>query len=355
MMKSINKFIFSLIAVVSTVVSFVPKNAFPATLNLLTWDAYISPEATAAFQKETGVEVVIHPVLSDVELQEKLRLEPGKYDVANPGDYMTAALIRDGALDRFEALKLSNFPNVGDAWRMRSYDPRNLYSTPFQWGATSFVVDGDRYKGDIDTYKTLFDPPPELQGKAGLLKGASALVNAALIYLRLPACSIDEEHLAQVRGMLLRRFAGGEILTASNAVEKLAGPNLVASTAWNGDAYKARRLRPGLRFAYPREGLVVFSDALVIPAGAPNRADALKFIDFMLRPEIAALQTNFTGYANMVRGSDAFISPELLDAPEVIVPTSVAVNFQQYCETEVQAKHDALLEQTIREISVDPR
>ena len=71
-----------------------------------------------------------------------------------------------------------------------------------------------------------------------------------------------------------------------------------------------------------------------MPRGARNRAAALRFIDFMLRPENAALQSNFTRYANAVRGSDAWMAPELLSAPEVIVPSHVRIRFFRACDSE---------------------
>lgn len=343
----IKKKIFIALFAATTTLTVWSGGVFAGVLNLLSWDGYIAPSTLEAFKRETGVDVVVHTILSDAELLDRLRKEPGKFDVANPADYMIPALLHDDLIDRFEPLRLNNFANLNDAWRVRAYDPRNLFSTPFHWGTTSFIVDGARYQGDIDTYKILFDPPPELRGEAGVLKGASALIKASLIFFGRPTCSVDPDHLAQVRAMLLTRFASATVLTASDALDRLSAPGLAVAVAWNGDAYRARGKRPALRYAYPREGVMVFSDALVIPKNAPNRAAALKFIDFMLRPEIAAMQTNFTGYANAVRGSDAFINSDLLDAPEVIVPTSVNISFQQYCDNDVQMIHDSLLEEIL--------
>lgn len=319
-------------------------------VHFLTWDAYTAPAVIDAFKRETGIDVVIHPVLSDAEMFDRVKREPGKYDVVNPADYMTAAMIREGLLEKIEPHNLPNFANLDDAWRARSYDLRNQFSVPLHWGTTSFVVDSSRFKGDVDTYRVLFEPPAELRAASGILKGASSLIKAALIYRGLPTCSVDKAHLAQIRALLLERFAGATIVTASDAVERLADPALLLSVAWNGDALRARLKRPALRFAYPREGVLVFSDTLASPKGARNPAGAKKFIDFMMRPDIAAAQSNFTRYANAIRGSDAFIDAELLDAPEVIVPTSVDVSFQQYCAPEAQFVHDALMEEVLTEL-----
>lgn len=338
------------VAAAFAVMSFlapVGGGAVAETLRFLTWDEYTSPTMIAAFRRETGIEIVVEPILSDAELLERVRSHPERYDVINPGDYLVPALIRDGLLDRFEPVNLPGFSNLAEAWRARSYDSGNQYSIPFHWGTTSFVVDGDRFRGDIDTYDVLFSPPPELRGPTGILKGASTLIKASLIHLGLPTCSVEPDHLARIRSLLVDRFKGATVLTATDVVDRIAKGDLRMAIAWNGDALKARGIRPALRYAYPREGVMVFSDALAISKAAPNRAGALKFIDFMMRPENAAMQTNFTRYANAIRGSDAFIDPDLLDAPEVIVPTSVDISFQQYCADDVQLVHDALLEEVL--------
>ena len=90
-------------------------------------------------------------------------------------------------------------------------------------------------------------------------------------------------------------------------------------------------IRASLRYAYPREGVLVWADALVVPKGAPHKAAALAFLDFMLRPENAALQTNFNHYANSIRDSDTLLTPDIAEAPEVIVPSTAKILYLSYC------------------------
>jgi spermidine/putrescine transport system substrate-binding protein len=65
---------------------------------------------------------------------------------------------------------------------------------------------------------------------------------------------------------------------------------------WNGDMYKASQENSKLNFIYPKDGFVIWVDNFAIPKGAPHRDNAYKFLNFMLRADIAkaaALDNNF--------------------------------------------------------------
>ncbi len=316
-------------------------------IRFLTWADYLAPEVIAAFEKESGTRVVIVPIHSSNDLLRGLTGGPGHYDVSTPLDYQMSLLIRSGAVEKIEGPSLANFANVEQGWRGLPYDRTNDYSVPFMWGTTSFVVDTDVYKGDIDTYSVLFNPPAELKGRVSLLVGTAEALRMGLIHLGLPPCSKDPAEIRRALD-LFRPLINPELVsTISTVIPILSGDRAAIGQAWNGDALRARLKKPSLRYAYPREGTFIWSDTLVVPKGAPNREAAIAFVNFMLRPENAAKQSNFTRYANAVSGSDAFLDPVLLEAPEVIVPSSVKLNFREFCDNSVVASYvdawDALL------------
>ena len=53
---------------------------------------------------------------------------------------------------------------------------------------------------------------------------------------------------------------------------------------------RAREAKNGVDIAYaiPKEGAMIWIDMMAIPADAPHPGNALKFIDYILRPEVAA-------------------------------------------------------------------
>ena len=317
-------------------------SAWGAELRVLTWSSYLSPKVVERFERETGVRVHVDTVTNYVDLLTTLESGASGYDIAFPADFQVRSLVAKGLVERVYADRLPNFWNVEDVWRSRSLDPRNEYTVPHVWGTTAFVVDSAVYGGDADTLSLLFDPPPEIAGRIVLLDSGYDMVQLALVWLKLPRCSIRPEHFEQVAALLvpmLRRYPLADIDTS---VDLLASGRYVLGVAWNGDALKARQKRASLRYAYPREGSLVWTDVLVVPKGAPNRADALKFLSFMMRPEIAAMESNYNGYANMVRGSEQYMSKPLLEAPEIVAPIASSLEFFTYCENLAETQQEML-------------
>lgn len=303
-------------------------------LRILTWADYLAPDVIARFQAQTGHTVILDTIDNYRDLRAKFLAAPQDYDLLNPADYQVAEFARKGLLERIDAGRLPGYANILDGWRSPPYDPRNEWSVPLHWGTTSFVVDTAVYAGPADSYALLFAPPPELKDKVGFLLGAEETLRMALIHFGLPACTADSAMLEKVVGFLRPLLHKDRIYNISSVVPALTGDRIAIGVAWNGDALKAREAKPSLRYVYPKEGLLIWSDALSVSRAATNKAAALAFIDFLLKPENAAAQTNVTRYANAVRGSDAFMDPALLDAPEVVIPSDVRLRFFRSCDSE---------------------
>lgn len=312
-----------------------------AELRVLSWSSYLSPEVVERFEAETGVKVTVDTVTGYAELMRPLESGHSGYDVAIPADFQLRELVARGLVERVFVDRLPNFWNVEDLWRSRALDPHNEYAVPHAWGTTAFVVDTAFYGGDPDTLKLLFDPPPEIADRILLLDSGYDMVQLTLVWLKLPRCSTRPEHLARVEAVLTPMLRRYPLATIDTVVDTLAAGHYALGVAWNGDALKARQKRPSLRYAYPREGSLVWTDVLVVPKGAPNRAEALKFLSFMMRPEVAALESNYNGYANMVRGAEKTMDPELVTAPEIVTPLSSSLDFFTYCDNAAESRQEA--------------
>lgn len=334
------------------VVLTVGQEAGASELRILTRSSYLSPELVRKFQRETGISVRIDEVNDHEALVDRLAGPHSGFDITFLSDHHVAELIEHGRLERIWADRLPGFWNIEDPWRSRSFDPRNEYTIPHQWGTTAFVVDTSIHKGDMDSLKLLFDPPPEIADRIVLLDD-SDMLQLALLYLGEPRCTLDRTKLDKAERLLLPLLARDRLVPSDQIIKGLISPDVVLGVAWNGDAMRARETRPSLAYAYPREGNLVWTDVIALPRDPPNRASALEFVTFMLKPENAALQSNFNGYANMIRGSEAFIRPQVLAAPEMVAPWPAKVGFFVSCDGLVQGRHEDLWVE-IKKRSTDP-
>ena len=316
-------------------------HAWASDIRILTRSSYLSPDLVRKFEHETGISVISEEVADHATMMARLSQPESGSDIAFLPDHHVAGLIESGRLERIWADRLPGFWNIEDPWRSRSFDPRNEYTIPLQWGTTAFAVDTSIHKGDMDSLKLLFEPPPDIAGHIALLDDTDML-HLALLYLGEPRCTTDKAKLDKAARLLAPLVAQSWLVQPNQVINGLTSAEVALGVTWNGDAMRARETRPSLAYAYPREGNLVWTDMLAVPRNPPNRANALKFLAFMLRPDNAALQSNFNGYANMIRGSEAFMRPQVLGAPELVAPWPAKVGFFVSCNSGVERQHEAL-------------
>lgn len=304
-------------------------------LNIYNWGNYTSPELIKKFEEKYDVKVTIDGYDSNETMLAKVKQGGTGYDIVVPGDYMVSIMIEQGLLERIEPNKMENFKNVDPKWIDVYWDPGRQYSVPWQWGTTSFTVDTQVYKGDINTLALLFDPPEELRGRINMLNDMNDVINAGLRYLGYPRCNSDKEQLRELTTLLLEAKKYWRTMDYST-IEKLTSGDVDVSQNWNGASMRARMQRPTLAYAYPKEGFTGWMDNVAVLKGAPNLENAKLFVNFIMEPENAALISNFARYANGIMGSEKFMDPEMQDAPEIVMPADApAPDFVPPCSQEV--------------------
>ena len=84
-------------------------------------------------------------------------------------------------------------------------------------------------------------------------------------------------------------------------------------------------------------------DNVVLLNDAPNRANALKFMDFLLEPENIAAVSNFARYGLGVKGAESFLDPDLATSPEANPHAGAGAGaFVEVCDQATQAVYDQI-------------
>ncbi len=291
--------------------------AAEGSLSLYHWFEYIPQELIEKFEAEYDVDVTMDTYDSNEALLASLKAGTlGSYDLAVPGDYMVEIMAGEGLLDAIAEGELANKGNIQPEWLDVSFDPGRMYSIPYQWGSTSFSVNRDVYAGDINSTSILFDPPAELAGKINMLDSQGEVMAMASLHLGIPQCSTDRDQLQALDALLQGASANWASFGSDIAKDVLVSGDAAAGMIYNGFSAKARAEGANIEYAYPDEGYVVWMDNVVLLKDAPNRANALLFMDFLLEPENIAAVTNYAQYAAGVTGVAEFLDPELAVMPE---------------------------------------
>lgn len=297
-------------------------------VRLLAWRNAIDADVLAGFAADTGLKVVVDGYDTNEQLLERAASGGIAHDVVLVSGVGLKALADQNLLQPLSGAALLNARNVDPAMSARTaiYDVGNARSIPLLWGTIGLAFNAakvtERLGPDaaLDSWATLFDPATaaKLQDCGiQVIDSPTGVFPIALTYLGLPADSAKVEdteaatRLWEAIRPSIAKFASEDI------TDNLAAGAVCMAVVTSGDAYQARSkaraagLANDIRYVLPKEGTVVWYDLLAVPKTAANTANALRFIDYLLRPEVAARLTNAKGFANTVTGAALYVKPEI--------------------------------------------
>ncbi len=295
------------------------------------WSEYIDPEIYTLFEKETGIKVVEDNFSSNEELLAKLQGGATGYALIVPSDYTVKIMIDQNMLAPLDQDKIPNLKNLAERFRNLYYDPGNKYCIPYQWGTTGIgYLDGQVDKPE--SWSVLFDPDPNAPyyGRMTMLDDAREAFAAALIYLGYDANTTDEKQLEEAKQALIRAKAALSGYDSDTYEDLLAsGENLMAH-GWNGDFLQAQEENENIAYTIPKEGGVIWVDNVCIPATVTpeQKLAAEMFLDFILRPDIGAMISEFNYYATPNKAAEANLDADFLNDPAVYPPQKVLDRLQ---------------------------
>jgi len=326
---------FAGLALVCAVCTFLAATAGaqPAServVNVYNWSDYIDPDVLATFTKETGIKVQYDTFDSNDTLEAKLLAGKSGYDVVVPTAYFLERQIKAGVFRKLDKSKLPNLVNVWPdiARRLAFYDPGNQYAVNYMWGTTGigYNVKAARERlgpdARIDSWDMVFKPENLARFKecgVHMLDSSDDIMPAALHQLGLDPASTDPKELQQAADLmmkirpLVRKFHSSEYLNA------LATGEICFVVGWSGDIKQAQKRAAeakngiDIRYVIPKEGAQMWFDNLAIPSDAPHVNEAHAFINFLLKPEVAAKNSDMVSYANGNIASQKYMSKEVLD------------------------------------------
>jgi len=308
-----NKYLGSLLALGLALGAALDLSAAKREVNLFGWSEYIPQAVLDQFKAETGITVNYETYASNEEMLSKLLGGAGDYDLVQPSEYVVEALVKAGKLDTIDFANVPNIKNISPAYLHRPHDPEQKYSVPYMVGAISIVVNTERVKEPVAGYKDVFGG--KYAGRIVSLNDNRELLTWALLTLGENFNVITSASLAKARPVLEKWLPQVKIFDSDSPKTALLNGDVDIGIVWPGEAAILYRENKKFACVLPVEGSHVTIDSLVIPKGAPHKADAEAFINFILRPEMSVLISRAFPYTNPNTEACKLLSPEELANP----------------------------------------
>jgi putrescine transport system substrate-binding protein len=362
----------------------VPPNPTPAAagdsekvLNVYNWTDFIDPSVIAGFEREFGIKVHYDVYDSNEMMEVKLLSGHTNYDVVVPGGAFFDKEVKAGVYRKLDKNLLPNLKNLdpGAALATAVYDPGNQYGVDYMWlvttglgynatkvearlggarpadaqlpgarrptaapspanapGAAAPPAPAPPPAAPLDSWRLMFDPKVVSKLKdcgVTVLDSPADVVSAVLSLLGKDPNSESLEDLESAGQVLMSIRPYLRYVDSSRYLEDLANGDICLALGWSGDIVQARKRAQEagkatvIVYVIPKEGSISIADVLAIPADAPHPANAHLFIDYLLRPEIAAKNAMALSYASGVAGSVALLSEAARSDRAVYPPADV--------------------------------
>jgi putrescine transport system substrate-binding protein len=308
-------------------------------LNVYNWSDYIQPTVIGDFEKEYGIHVNYDVFDSNEMLETKLLTGHTNYDIVVPSGSFLERQIQADVYQKLDKALIPNLRNVDPqvARATALYDPGNQYSVDYMWitsgvGYNAAQIRARMPDAPLDSWRMLFDPAIVSRFAdcgVSVLDAPSEVVATVLLLLGRNPNSDSPEDLKAAARVLQSIRPYLRYIDASRYIDNLANGDICLAMGWSGDVKqahdRAREAGKGVDIVYsiPREGAISNYDVLAIPADAPHVRNAHLFINFLLRPDIAARNSNLIKYANAVLPSIQPLDPAVANDPGVYPPPAV--------------------------------
>jgi len=269
-----------------------------AVLNIFSWEGYIDYETVLKpFEAETGIKVNYATFASNEEMYEKLAAaNGGDYDIILASDYMLDKTRADGLMQKFDTSIVTNYGNLNPDFTHQFFDPENEYVVPYVSGIPLIVYDPNAVDIEIKGFNDLWDP--SLADSLGLIDDARVTIGMVLLSMGESMNTTDDAVLAEAAAKLDALRDNIHVLEYENLHNYLISGDVAVAYTFTPFVALALEANPDLAVVWPEEGLGFGIDGCFIPVNAPHAKNANIFLEYLLRPEVAAVCAEWQYYCS---------------------------------------------------------
>ncbi len=289
-------------------------------LNVFNWSSYIADDTVPKFEAEFGARVRYGIYESNEEMLARVMGGNSGWDIVFPTGYIVKPMLANQLLAPMHRELLSNVPQLSARFQQPDWDPDLKWSIPYMVIAAGIA------------YNRKLNPPPKawadlwdskLRGRLTMLDDPFDTIGACLKKLGLSVNSSDPDELKRAETEAIRQKPLLRAYLNAEARDQLVSGDVLAAHMWNTTAQQAMDSSSQIGFVYPEEGYAVYPDCSVILRESKRQELAHHFINFLLRPDIAAANALAARTTTTNAGARKILPPAFRDNPTLYPPAEV--------------------------------
>ena len=299
-------------------------------LYVYNWGEYIDEDVISEFEDEYGIDVIYDMFETNEIMFAKLAQDNSAYDVVCPSDYMIQKLIENDMLKELDFSSIPNAANIGTQYfeQSRDFDPENKYSVPYCWGTVGILYNKTMVDDTVDSWDILWDE--KYNGQILMQDSVRDAMMVALLKNGYSLNTTDPDEVAVATADLVAQKPLVQAYVVDQVRDKMIGGEAALGVIYSGEAIYTARENPDLVYVVPKEGTNVWIDSWVITKDSKNSENALKWIDFMCRGDIALRNFEYITYSTPNVVAQENIEDEDIKNSEVAFPDLTKISTESY-------------------------
>lgn len=313
-MKRLKKLVTLFSITVLTTSFFVGCNSSKAgengTINVFNWGEYIDESLIKDFEKETGIKVNYSTYDTNEIMYQKIKTNPGTYDIVIPSDYMVEKMIEEDLVEKIDFNNIPNYQYIDKKFKDLAYDPTNEYSVPYTWGTVGIVYDTTVVNEPVTSWDVLWDS--KYKDNVYMYNSLRDSLAITLVKNGYSLNSTNPDEINVAKDDLLKQLnLTAPIYVIDEVRDNMISGEKALAVTYSGDASYIISQNPNMAYVVPNEGSNKWFDALAIPKGTQNKAGAEAFINFLCDPENAKTNIEYIEYSTPNSGAFELLDKEV--------------------------------------------
>lgn len=268
------------------------------TLSVANYGKYIDASVLDQFEEETGIKVKYDECQTPEALYTKYKGGSIDYDLMCTSEYMIQKLMEEGEVLELDTENIPNYSNLDESYLKFSeqFDPGNKYTIPYFFGTVGILYNKTMVdEADVTSWSCLWNDKYKNQ-----IIMTDSVRDAFLGPLKYLGCSVnttDESELLKAQELLIKQSGLVQAYMVDDAQDEMVAENAALAVVYSGEAALAIDRNENLSYSVPEEGSNMWIDSWFIPKTCKHKENAEKFLDFLCREDIAALNFEYVYYA----------------------------------------------------------